>query len=96
MQAPNNTIPAAHRQSEPPLPTPTSRTRGADTPHLSTEFRGWMFAAASGLFLEVTGNEILIVGRYFRERHARSLVVGVVDSLTLAIDAGQVGAKAKR
>ena len=55
-----------------------------------------MFANASGLFLKVTGNEILVVGGDFREGDARSLVVGVVDSLTLAIDTGQVGAKAKR
>ena len=96
MQAPNRTIPAAHRHSEPPLPTPTSRTRGADTPHLSTEFEGWMFAATSGLFFEVTGNEILVVAGDFGEGNARSLVGDIANSLTLAIDAGQVGAKAKR
>ena len=55
-----------------------------------------MFAVASGLFLEVTGDEILVVGGDFCERDARSLFGDVVDSLTLAVDAGQVCAKAKR
>jgi hypothetical protein len=55
-----------------------------------------MFAVASGLFLKVTGDEILVVGGDFCERDARSPVGHVVESLTLAVDVGQVGAKAKR
>ena len=54
-----------------------------------------MFTVVSGLFLEVASDEILVVGGDFREGDARSLVGDVVDSLTLAIDVGQVFAKAK-